>query len=510
MAGHSIAIRPRSGGALAKIATLSSRNIRATVLVCVVVIGGSFAAAGALQYRFETANAARQAAYFESKRASDIAAMAAETFARHRRTGHAFATGDLYSLPPDVTGIAVSDVLGKVSATAGESIAMGHLAGLAVDHPAVISDRGSTIIAFREGLDIIAVRFKTLVPTAVAAHLEITGSHGSPLAGASLDGQTIAAPVPGWPVEVKVPAREPGAMSAWYGTLPLYIFVILGPALVGAWLAAVFVREFERRAKTAEAIRALRSTRPAEARLLVRLASAERKAIEAERSKSEFIAHMSHELRTPLNAVIGFAEVIERGFYGPVGHKKYVEYAHDIGNAGRALHTKVGDILEFADIEAGRYPLKPERFDVAAVVETCVAENGGRAFSRQIALEMAPAAPSAVLADPMAVRRIVMNLLSNALTYTPEGGRVIVEIREDEGAVSIAVRDSGNGFSAAERAAAGIAFRRFERVGVSTGTGLGLAIVVALARRMGGALRLESMPGQGTAAELRLPKSAQA
>ena len=175
--------------------------------------------------------------------------------------------------------------------------------------------------------------------------------------------------------------------------------------------------------------------------------------------------------------------------------------------AGRALHTKVCDILEFADIEAGRYPLKPVAFDITEVVETCVAENGGRAFSRKIDLCLLPAAPSPVIADPLAVRRIVTNLLSNALTYTPNGGRVTVTVSEDAGAIAIAVADSGGGFSPSERSSAGTAFRRFERVGVSTGTGLGLAIVVALARRMGGALRLESEPGQGTSAELRLPKA---
>ncbi len=106
----------------------------------------------------------------------------------------------------------------------------------------------------------------------------------------------------------------------------------------------------------------------------------------------------------------------------------------------------------------------------------------------------------------MAVRRIVMNLLSNALLYTPEGGRVRVTVNEDAGAVAIAVTDSGSGFTPNEQSEAGTAFRRFERVGVSTGTGLGLAIVFALARRMGGALRLESAPGEGTLAELRLPK----
>jgi signal transduction histidine kinase len=507
MAGHSIAIRPIFATTLAKVASVSTRHIRLTVILCVIVISGSFAAAGLLQFRLETANANRQAAFFEAKRAQDVAAIVSETLSRQRKIGRQFATGEIFTLPPDVSAIAVSDALGKVSAAIGEPIAMSGIAGLAVDHPAVIGGRGSATVVFRQGIDIIAVRFHPLVPPGVLEHLEIASASGVTIAGTPINGGTIAAAVPSWPLKVLVPREDPDALNAWYGTLPLYLFVILGPALVGAWLAAVFVREFERRAKASEAIRNLRSTRPAEARLLVRLANAERAAIESQRSKSEFVAHMSHELRTPLNAVIGFAEVIERGFYGPVGHKKYIEYAHDIGMAGRALHTKVGDILEFADIEAGRYPLKPERFDLVDVVESCVDESAGRAFSRQITLNLLPSDASPVFADPMAVRRILMNLLSNALTYTPDGGRITVTISEDAGAIAVAVADSGSGFSDSERAAAGKAFRRFQRAGVSTGTGLGLAIVVALARRMGGALRLESEQGHGTSAELRLPKA---
>jgi two-component system cell cycle sensor histidine kinase PleC len=355
----------------------------------------------------------------------------------------------------------------------------------------------------------VAVSFdaSALAPAAMMDGVELVNAAGTRLAGTASDAEAVGAKVGNWPVEVRVALGDENALRAWYGSLPLYLFVILGPALVGGGLAAVFVREFERRVKASEAIRALRSTHPAEARLLVRLATAERESVEAQRSKAEFVAHMSHELRTPLNAIIGFAEVIERGFYGAVGHPKYIEYARDIGMAGRSLHSKIGDILEFANLEAGRYPLKPVRFDVTELVCACVNESAGRAFSRRIALEMVPAPAAEVNADPLAVKRIVTNLLSNALLYTQEGGRVRVSVREDEGAVAVAVTDNGNGFNQDEANRAGTAFRRFERAGVSTGAGLGLAIVVALARRMGGAVRLASAHGEGTCAELRLPKA---
>ncbi|MDR3526247.1 MAG: HAMP domain-containing sensor histidine kinase, partial [Rhizomicrobium sp.] len=402
--------------------------------------------------------------------------------------------------------VAVADALGRTQASAGEVLPIDNLVAAALDRPVVIGTAERTLIAFRQGVTVVAVSFHPLLPNAALHNIAVLGTAGTVLAGAAQAGETVKASVGGWPVEVRAQIEDPSAVASWYGSLPLYIFVILGPALVGAWLATIFVREFERRAKAADAIRALRSTRPAEAKLLVRLANAERASVEAVRSKNEFVAHMSHELRTPLNAIIGFAEVIERGFYGPVGHKKYIEYARDIGMAGRALHGKVGDILEFAALEAGRYPLKPVTFDATELVGACVSENAGRAFSRRIGLVLSPASATPVEADPMAVRRIITILLSNALLYTPEGGSVMVTIREDAGAVAIAVTDNGSGFSPGERDRAGTAFRRFERVGVSTGTGLGLAIAVSLARRMGGAVRLGTALGQGTCAELRLPK----
>lgn len=506
MAGQDSAAQPLALGVLGRIAALPARNIRVTVLLCVVAIAGSFAAAGALQMHFERLNAARQAAAFEEKRASDMALVAEAALNRYARTGQAFANGEITALPPDLSGITISDALGKIVATAGQPIAMDGLIAEALDKPVVEAANGQTLIAFRHGVHIVAVLAPEILPERALATIAVTGKGGTLIAGSPVQGAVVKASVPGWPVELRAAAEDSDAMAAWYSSLPLTIFVIFGPAIVGAWLATVFVREFERRAKTAEAIRSLRSTRPAEAKLLVRLANAERAAAEASRSKAEFIAHMSHELRTPLNAIIGFAEIVERGLYGPVGHKKYTEYAHDIGMAGRHLHGKVGDILEFADLEAGRYPLNLIGFNVTALIEACVADNMGRAFSRRITLTMLPAAQTGALADPMAVRRVVTSLLSNALLYTPEGGKVEVALREEVGTVAIAITDSGSGFSQSEMKSLGKAFRRFERVGVSTGTGLGLAIAMALARRMGGALRLQPARGGGTSAELRLPK----
>jgi signal transduction histidine kinase len=162
--------------------------------------------------------------------------------------------------------------------------------------------------------------------------------------------------------------------------------------------------------------------------------------------------------------------------------------------------------LEFANIEAGRYPLRPMAIDVSALATECADEHAGRAFSRRIALHLGFTAAVEARADPLAVRRILTSLLSNALLYTQEGGTVRLEVHEEEGAVVISVTDNGHGFSRVEAAAVGMPFKRFERPGMMTGVGMGLTIAMALARRMGGAIRIGSQSGEGTVAELRLPK----
>ena len=267
---------------------------------------------------------------------------------------------------------------------------------------------------------------------------------------------------------------ERATLEGWTGALPLYLFVILGPALAGAWLAALFVGSFERQAKAARAIRALKSMRPVEARLMVRLANAERGAMEALRSKSEFIAHMSHELRTPLNAVIGFSEIIADGLFGPAGHPKYGEYARDIADAGKNLHAKIGDILEFANIEAGRFPLKEEAVELADAVARLRSKNIRAAPSPAASRCRWPLASRARCAPtPRASRRILSNLLTNALTYTAEGGIVRADVRFEEGAGVLTLSDSGAGFSPREARRLGKPFERFDRAGTVTGAGPG-------------------------------------
>jgi two-component system cell cycle sensor histidine kinase PleC len=216
---------------------------------------------------------------------------------------------------------------------------------------------------------------------------------------------------------------------------------------------------------------------------------------------------MSHELRTPLNAIIGFSEVIERGFFGPAGHSKYVEYAHDIGDAGRGLHSKIGDILEFASIEAGRYPLEMADADIVPVARACIEEVAGQTFARRVKLAVALPHTAMARVDAIALKRVLTNLLSNASRYTPENGTIRIEAQNEAASVCLRIKDSGTGFQPRERSRISRPFTRFERSGTQAGLGLGLSVAMALARRMGGALVIRSVAGEGTVAELRLIRS---
>ena len=476
------------------------RDVRFTVPVCIILICSSFAATALLEMRLDRSHALAQAARFEQARALDLARATGAVLDRYARMGAVFAASpeqfrgaDLSRAEPAIRDIAVWDQAGlqraRLDATSLSPLVRPVLASARAIIPGGL--------AFRAGGRTVAVLFdpESLMPASQRAILLPAGKR---------DGLT--APVPGWPLAVRTQLDEKATLEDWASVLPLYLFVTLGPALTGGWLAALLVGSFERQARAARAIRALKSTRPVEARLLVRLANAERGAMEALRSKSEFIALMSHELRTPLNAVIGFAEIIADGLFGPPGHPKYREYARDIAGAGKSLHAKIDDILEFANVEAGRFPLRAQAIELAEAVGASIEEQQGRAFSRRISLSLAFGEPGRVRADPRALRRILSNLLSNALTYTAEGGIVRADVRFEEGAGILTLSDSGAGFSPGEAKRLGKPFEPFNRAGTVTGAGLGLAIAMELARRMGGAMRLAGESGHGATVELRLPR----
>jgi two-component system cell cycle sensor histidine kinase PleC len=229
----------------------------------------------------------------------------------------------------------------------------------------------------------------------------------------------------------------------------------------------------------------------------------------ASRTKSQFLANMSHELRTPLNAIIGFAEVIEREFFGPVGVAQYASYAADIHRSGQHLLSLINDILDLSKVEAGRFEIVEQDFALMEIIDEAKrlleirAQKAGLILSSEIAGDVAR-----LYADPKLVSQALLNLLSNAVKFTPAGGKVrIAATRDGGGDLVISVSDTGIGMAPEEIPHAlepfgqidGTLARRFD------GTGLGLPITKAFIEMHGGTLALDSEKGRGTTATIRLP-----
>jgi signal transduction histidine kinase len=232
-------------------------------------------------------------------------------------------------------------------------------------------------------------------------------------------------------------------------------------------------------------------------------------AAEANQAKSAFLASMSHELRTPLNAIIGFSDTMVMGIFGPLTDR-YKGYAGDIRHSGEHLLALINDVLDLSRLDAGEGELREEDFDTAELVAECLRMMVGQAEKAQVALtaEVAPALP-ALHADKRRIKQILINLISNALKFTPEGGRVRVDCRLTPQGLLLAVTDSGIGIAAADIPKV---LERFGQVDSPAqrkhnGTGLGLPLSRQLAQLHGGDLTLESVVTKGTTVTVTLPPS---
>lgn len=239
---------------------------------------------------------------------------------------------------------------------------------------------------------------------------------------------------------------------------------------------------------------------------VVELEKARAAAVEASKAKSRFLATMSHELRTPLNAILGFSEVIEREMYGAAGDKRYPEYARHIHDSGAHLLSLIRDILDLSKIEAGKMELQCETLDVAALIEEArQLSNADRNHDLQV--ELAERLP-AVFADRRASKQMLLNLLSNAMKFTPPGRSIVVRavVRADRG-VTLSVTDQGIGMAKADIPKALAAYAQVDNAETRRhdGTGLGLPIVNALMKMHGGSLELDSELGKGTTVRLHFP-----
>jgi two-component system, cell cycle sensor histidine kinase DivJ len=224
--------------------------------------------------------------------------------------------------------------------------------------------------------------------------------------------------------------------------------------------------------------------------------------------KSRFLANMSHELRTPLNAIMGFSDVMRQRIFGALPGR-YSEYADLIHDAGSHLLDLINDVLDMSKIEAARYELSLQQLDAREPVQAALRLLRLQADDVGVQLRgVLPMAPLMIEADQRALKQITLNLVSNALKFTPKGGQVTVSLRGASGAMELTVSDTGLGIAADDLERLG---RPFEQAGdleqQTRGTGLGLSLVRAFAELHGGEMVIESRLGEGTAVTVRLPWS---
>jgi GAF domain-containing protein len=226
----------------------------------------------------------------------------------------------------------------------------------------------------------------------------------------------------------------------------------------------------------------------------------------ASRHKSEFLANMSHELRTPLNAIIGFSEILAEKMFGDINEKQ-TEYLHDILESGRHLLSLINDILDLSKVEAGRMELEPTDFDLPSAIDNALILVRERATRRGITLgHSVDEGLRTIRGDERKVKQVLLNLLSNALKFTPEGGRIEVRAGVHDGFAEIAVTDTGVGIAPEDQEAV---FEEFRQVGSADrkveGTGLGLALSRKFIELQGGRIWVTSAVGVGSTFTFTLP-----
>jgi signal transduction histidine kinase len=227
----------------------------------------------------------------------------------------------------------------------------------------------------------------------------------------------------------------------------------------------------------------------------------------ASRHKSQFLANMSHELRTPLNAIIGFSDVVLAGMAGPVPDNQR-EFIVDIRDSGKHLLSLINDILDLSKIEAGRMELHLSSLDLGVAIEDALTLVRGRAERQKIRIEtiLGPGLAECE-ADGRKLKQILLNLLGNAVKFTPEGGTIEVAAARVDEAYEISVRDTGIGVAPED---IGKVFEEFKQVGSDVarraeGTGLGLSLTRRLVELHGGVIRVASVPGHGSTFSFTLP-----
>lgn len=232
------------------------------------------------------------------------------------------------------------------------------------------------------------------------------------------------------------------------------------------------------------------------------------KAEEASAAKSNFLANMSHELRTPLTAILGFSDMLRKQMYGPLGAEQYAEYARSIHESGEHLLALIVDVLDMAKVEAGKFEIHPKPTYIDELIEQVVRMVGARAAEKGVELEVDPSDIGQATIDPRAVKQILINLVGNAIKFTPKGGRVLIQTRASVKDVTLRVVDTGVGIAADALPRLGRPFEQIENdhSRAHEGTGLGLALCKAFTHLHGGTIDISSEEGVGTMVTVTLPR----
>jgi signal transduction histidine kinase len=229
----------------------------------------------------------------------------------------------------------------------------------------------------------------------------------------------------------------------------------------------------------------------------------------ASQHKTEFLARISHELRTPLNAIIGFAEIMEQGRMGPIGNVKYEGYVHDIRESGNLLLSLINDLLDLSKAESGRIELDPDAVEIRPIVMGVLSLLGPLADKNGVRLSASiPKNMPAIVADERSVKQILLNLASNAIKFSGDGGEVEISARMDlAGSVHIEVSDNGPGMDSEDLKRAMEPYRRTRSGRGREGTGLGLPLARALVEANKAQFAMVSEPGKGTTVRMTFPSA---
>jgi signal transduction histidine kinase len=295
------------------------------------------------------------------------------------------------------------------------------------------------------------------------------------------------------PLMVSVSMDSADYLRGWRGTRNRMLISAVGILLAALAFVGIILSQLQRSRENEEALR-----------------NAKAVAEEANEAKSRFLAHMSHEFRTPLNAIMGFSDIIRSKAMGEPLAEVYVTYAGHIYRSGEHLLEIVNDVLDMAKIESGVHTLQPAPITVAAAIESAVSFLGemAKAADLRVKAVIAPHLPQ-IMGDERFVRQVLINLISNAVKFSPPHGEVVVRAAlTDDDHIDISVIDHGPGIEPIILKRVGEPFLQgnptLSRAG--QGTGLGLSICKHYMELMGGALLVESILGAGTTVTMRFPK----